>query len=140
MRSYPVLTFFQFISSSVQLIFHLLFYLHTRSLFTLHFKNKKLSTNSSRDFNSVLDTINQYWIDPAKYFCPKSSYLSAIYENFKSKVLKVVESKNWHQFYQVSFPKNVLRLFSTSIQNVARMWLQCYVSNLRKIWAMGKNI
>ena len=27
---------------------------------TLHFKNKKLSTNSSRDFNSVLDTINQY--------------------------------------------------------------------------------
>ena len=25
-----------------------------------HFKNKKLWTNSSRDFNSVLDTINQY--------------------------------------------------------------------------------
>ena len=55
--------------------------------------------NSSRDFNSVLDTINQYWIDPAKYFCPKSSYLSAIYESFKTKVLKVVESKNRHHFY-----------------------------------------
>ena len=55
--------------------------------------------NSSRDFNSVLDTINQYWIDPAKYFCPESSYLSAIYESFKSKVLKVVESKNGHHFY-----------------------------------------
>ena len=66
---------------------------------TLHFKNKKLSTNSSRDFNSVLDTINQYWIDPGKYFCPKSSYLSAIYESFKSKVLKVVKSKNGHHFY-----------------------------------------
>ena len=40
--------------------------------------------NSSSDFNSVLDTTNQYWIDPAKYFCPKSSYLSAIYESFNA--------------------------------------------------------
>ena len=60
---------------------------------TLHFKNKNLSTNSSRDFNSVLNTINQYWIDPAKYFCPNFSSLSAIYDSFKSKVLKVVELK-----------------------------------------------
>ena len=30
------------------------------SLFTLHLKVKKLSTNSPRDFNSVLDTINHY--------------------------------------------------------------------------------
>ena len=59
--------------------------------------------NSSRDFDSVVDTINQYWIDPAKYFCPESSYLSAIYESFKSKVLKVVESKNGHHFYLVTF-------------------------------------
>ena len=28
--------------------------------FTLHFKNKKLSPKSYRDFNSVLDAINQY--------------------------------------------------------------------------------
>ena len=55
--------------------------------------------NSSRDFDSVLDTVKQYWIDPAKYFCPKSSYQSTIYESFKSKVLKVVESKNRHHFY-----------------------------------------
>ena len=33
---------------------------------TLHLKIKKLSTNSSGDFDSVLDTINHYWIDPAK--------------------------------------------------------------------------
>ena len=33
---------------------------------TLHSKIKKLSTNSPIDFNSVLDTINHYWIDPAK--------------------------------------------------------------------------
>ena len=62
-------------------------------------KKNKLSTNSSRDFNSVLETMNQYWIDPAKHFCPKSSYLSAIYESFKSKVLIVVESKNGHHIY-----------------------------------------
>ena len=68
-----------------------------RTLFIL--KKEKLSTNSSRDFHSILDTINQYWIDPGKYFCPKSSYLSTIYESFKSKVLKVVESKNEHHFY-----------------------------------------
>ena len=66
-------------------------------------KTKKLSTNSSRDFNSVLDTINQYWIDPAKYFCPKSSSLSAIYESFKSKVLKVVESKTDTNFTKSVF-------------------------------------
>ena len=62
-------------------------------------KLKKLSTNSPRDVNSVLDTINHYWIDPAKYFCPNSSYLSAIYDRFKLMVLKVVESKKGHHFY-----------------------------------------
>ena len=29
---------------------------------TLHFKNEKLSMNSTRDFNSVLETISQYLI------------------------------------------------------------------------------
>ena len=69
------------------------------SLYTLHLKIKKLSTNSPRDFNSVLDTINHYWIAPAEYFPPNTSSLSAIYESFKSKVLKVVKSKNGHHFY-----------------------------------------
>ena len=68
-----------------------------RTLFIL--KKEKLSTNSSRDSSSVLDTINHYWIDPAKWFCPNSSSVSAIYDSFKSKVLKVVKSKNGHHFY-----------------------------------------
>ena len=34
-------------------------------LLTLDLKMKKLSTNSPRDFNSVLDTIKHYWVDPA---------------------------------------------------------------------------
>ena len=67
--------------------------------FTLQLKIKKLSTNSPRDFNSVLDTINHYWIAPAEYSSPNTSSLSAIYESFKSKVFKVVESKNGHHFY-----------------------------------------
>ena len=54
---------------------------------------------SSRDFESGLDAIDHYQIDPAKYFSPKSSSLSAIYESFKSTVLIVVESKNGHYFY-----------------------------------------
>ena len=36
-------------------------------------------------------TIDIYYKYPAKQFCPKSSYLSAIYDGFKTKVLKVVE-------------------------------------------------
>ena len=47
--------------------------------------------NSSREFNSVVDTINHYQIDPAEYFCPNSSSLSAIYDSSKCKVLKMVE-------------------------------------------------
>ena len=62
-----------------------------QSLCTLHLKIKKLSTKSAEDFNGVLDTINHNRIGPAKYFCPKSSSLSAIYNSFKSNVLKVVK-------------------------------------------------
>ena len=69
------------------------------SVITIHLKIKKLSTNSPRDFNSILDTINHYWITPAKYFSLNTSSLSAIYDSFKSEVLKVVESKNQHHFY-----------------------------------------
>ena len=61
--------------------------------------NEKLSTNSSRDFKSGLDTIEYYQIAPAKYFCPNTSSLSAICDSLKLKVLKVVESKNGHHFY-----------------------------------------
>ena len=60
---------------------------------TLHLKIKKLSINSLRDFNMYC------WIDLTKYFCPITSSLSATYDSFKSKVSKVVESKNGHHFY-----------------------------------------
>ena len=59
--------------------------------------------NSPRDFNSILDIISPYWIDQAKYFCPNTSSLSAIYDSFKSNFLKVDESKNGHHIYKDSF-------------------------------------
>ena len=67
--------------------------------FTLDLKIKKLSMNSLRDLNSVLYTIDHYWIASAKQSFPKSSSLRTIYDSFKSKVLKVVKSKNGHHFY-----------------------------------------
>ena len=78
-------------------------WLLSRTQNTFHLKIKKLSTNSPIDFNSVLDTINHYWIDPAKYFCHNTSSLSAIYDSFKSKILRIVESKNGHHFYYIIF-------------------------------------
>ena len=67
--------------------------------FTLDLKIKKLSMNSLRDLNSVLYTIDHYWIASAKQFSPKSSSLCTIYNSFKSEALKVVKSKNGHHFY-----------------------------------------
>ena len=69
----------------------LIIFTNPLTIYTLHLKVKKLSTNSPRDFFSVLDTINHYWIDPAKHFCLNLSSLSAIYDRFKLKFLKVVK-------------------------------------------------
>ena len=61
------------------------------SVITIHLKIKKLSTNSPRDFNSILDTINHYWITPAKYFPPNTSSLSTLL--FQIKDLKTSRIK-----------------------------------------------
>ena len=68
-------------------------------LHSLFIWKKNLSIQSSKDEIYVLDTIDHYWIYLGKQFFPKSSYLSAIYDSFKSKVLKVVISKNRHHLY-----------------------------------------
>ena len=60
---------------------------------------KKKSVNSIPDFKCVLDSIEHYWIYLAKKNFPNSSSLSTIYYSFKSKVSKVVESKNRYHFY-----------------------------------------
>ena len=40
---------------------------------TLHFKGKKLETNSTRKLQHVLDTINQNWYCPWSPFCCRGS-------------------------------------------------------------------
>ena len=57
--------------------------------YTLHFKNKKLSRNSTRYYNSVLDTINDYWIDPAKY----------LVMNTWNVCLQIVQYQIWFHFF-----------------------------------------
>lgn len=59
----------------------------------LIWKFKKLSMNSLRDSNSVLDTISHYWNSKTEQFFPKTSSLSTIFDSFELKVLKVVKSK-----------------------------------------------
>ena len=40
---------------------------------TPHLKWKKLSNNSSWDFEHVLDTMDDYWVGPDENFCPEST-------------------------------------------------------------------
>ena len=42
-------------------------------MFTPHLKWKKLSNNSSWDFEYVLDIVDNYWVGPDKDFCPEST-------------------------------------------------------------------
>ena len=48
-------------------------YLYLEVHITPHFKWKKLSNNSSWDFEYVLDTVDDYWVGPDKNFCPEST-------------------------------------------------------------------
>ena len=62
------------------------------------FERKNLSIQSPRDFESGLDTIDPNWFYLDKYFCRNTSSLGAIYDSFKSKVLKMVQMKNNRNF------------------------------------------
>ena len=42
-------------------------------IFTPNLKWKKLSNNSSWDFEHVLDTMDDYWVGPDENFCPEST-------------------------------------------------------------------
>ena len=43
------------------------------ALITPNLKWKKLSNNSSWDFEHVLDTMDDYWVGPDENFCPEST-------------------------------------------------------------------
>ena len=40
---------------------------------TPHLKCKKLSNNSSWDFEHILETMDDYWVGLAENFCPEST-------------------------------------------------------------------
>ena len=40
---------------------------------TPHLNRKKLSTNSSWDFEHVFETMDDYWVGPDENFCPEST-------------------------------------------------------------------
>ena len=114
----------------------LLQFMELIKVYTLHLTKKDLSIQSLRDVICVSNTVGHYWIDQANQFFPKTSFLSAIYNCFKSNVLKVVKSKKpiplfvnqfsyletllhgWNRFLHSKGPKNILWLFSGSIQTL----------------------
>ena len=50
-----------------------IYYLSNRSQSTPHLKWKKVSNNSSWDFEHVFDIMDDYWVDSDKIFCPEST-------------------------------------------------------------------
>ena len=75
---------------------------------TVHLKEKNLSTNSSWDFDGVVDTMDPYWFVPDKYFFPRS-YLSrwrcnSLQELFK-KVVKIKSRQHFQAKKTSATPK-----------------------------------
>ena len=52
---------------------------------TPHFNGKKLSTNSPWDFEYVLETLDDYWVDPDENFCPESTRTRWRFNHFSKK-------------------------------------------------------
>ena len=67
-------------------------------LTTIHFKRKKLVTNSPRKSEHVLDTINQNWFCPWGLFCCRSSYLHIKPTRGHWAWANYIESKNRRHF------------------------------------------
>ena len=65
---------------------------------TVHFKRKKLVTNSPRKSEHVLDTINQNWFCPWGPFCCRSSYLHIKPTRGHWALRKCIKSKNRNHF------------------------------------------
>ena len=69
------------------------------TILTLHLKKKKPVYLIPERFHMCFRYYRPLLNLPSYQFFPNSSSLSAIYDNFKSNVLKVVKSINRHHFY-----------------------------------------
>ena len=99
---------------------------------TLHLKEKNLSIKSLRDVICVLDTIEHYWVYQAKQFFPNSSSLSAIYDSFDSKVLKLVKKD--------SFTLKVLKMYFVFFQGSYKTLQEHGRNVLYRTWKKTKYI
>ena len=86
---------------------------------TVHLNGKNLSTNSSWDFDGVVDTMDPYWFVPDKYFFP-CSYLSrwhcnSLQELFK-KVVKIKSRQHFQAKKTSATPKFCKRNFSRMLR------------------------
>ena len=86
---------------------------------TVHLNGKNLSTNSSWDFDGVVDTMDPYWFVPDKYFFPRS-YLSrwrcnSLQELFK-KVVKIKSRQHFQAKKTSATPKFCKRNFSRMLR------------------------
>ena len=87
--------------------------------YTVHLNGKNLSTNSSWDFDGVVDTMDPYWFVPDKYFFPRS-YLSrwccdSLQELFK-KVVKIKSRQHFQAKKTSATPKFCKRNFSRMLR------------------------
>ena len=69
------------------------------STLTTHLNEKKLSTNSSWDFEYVLEPMDDYWVGPDENFCSESTATRWRCNHFskkwpKSKIKKILLNKN----------------------------------------------
>ena len=83
--------------------------------FTVHLNGKNLSTNSSLDFDGVVDTMDPYWFVPDKYFFPRSCLsrwcCDSLQELFK-KVVKIKSRQHFQAKKTSATPKVCERNFS----------------------------
>ena len=56
---------------------------------TPHLNGEKLSTNSPRDIEYVLETLYEYWVDPDEKFCPESTKNQEALQLFFQKVVEI---------------------------------------------------
>ena len=89
------------------------------SKITVQLNGKNLSTNSSWDFDGVVDTMDPYWFVPDEYFFPRS-YLSrwccdSLQELFK-KVVKIKSRQHFQAKKTSATPKFCKRNFSRMLR------------------------
>ena len=87
--------------------------------FTAHLNGKNLSTNSSWDFDGVLDTMDPYWFVPDEQFSPSTSGSRWRCNSLQQVFQKVLKMKNGYHFQA--------KKTSATLDSVSEIFLRCTV-------------